>query len=241
MEVLVTGGDTDLGRTIAEGFRDAGHQVVILVAPAATTSRSPPRNSTSTRSSATTPTRRASKRPAACSRTTWTPSSTCRRRSGTPATRAPTRWPTRAKAWRNALDATRALGGADRADRRRPPALRWFHRQRRAREPARGQRRRRDQGRRVELDRGAGEPSSAPAASRSTPSPSGRSAQAGYDGLCGTAAVGRRRDRPAGAVPHHAGRPAHHRSDAARQPRRARQLRLIFPRSPEAKRGDRPA
>lgn len=29
MEVLVTGGDTDLGRTIAESFRDAGHQVVI--------------------------------------------------------------------------------------------------------------------------------------------------------------------------------------------------------------------
>ena len=29
MEVLVTGGDTDLGRTIAQGFRDAGHQVVI--------------------------------------------------------------------------------------------------------------------------------------------------------------------------------------------------------------------
>jgi NAD(P)-dependent dehydrogenase (short-subunit alcohol dehydrogenase family) len=29
MELLVTGGDTDLGRTIAEGFRDAGHQVVI--------------------------------------------------------------------------------------------------------------------------------------------------------------------------------------------------------------------
>jgi NAD(P)-dependent dehydrogenase (short-subunit alcohol dehydrogenase family) len=29
MEVLVTGGDTDLGRTVAEGFRDAGHQVVI--------------------------------------------------------------------------------------------------------------------------------------------------------------------------------------------------------------------
>lgn len=29
MEVLVTGGDTDLGRTIAEGFRDAGHHVVI--------------------------------------------------------------------------------------------------------------------------------------------------------------------------------------------------------------------
>ncbi|KUI31974.1 short-chain dehydrogenase [Mycobacterium sp. IS-1742] len=29
MEVLVTGGDTDLGRTIAAGFRDDGHQVVI--------------------------------------------------------------------------------------------------------------------------------------------------------------------------------------------------------------------
>jgi NAD(P)-dependent dehydrogenase (short-subunit alcohol dehydrogenase family) len=29
MEVLVTGGDTDLGRTIAEGFRDADHRVVI--------------------------------------------------------------------------------------------------------------------------------------------------------------------------------------------------------------------
>jgi NAD(P)-dependent dehydrogenase (short-subunit alcohol dehydrogenase family) len=29
MEVLVTGGDTDLGRTIAQGFRDAGHRVVI--------------------------------------------------------------------------------------------------------------------------------------------------------------------------------------------------------------------
>ncbi|KUH88752.1 MULTISPECIES: SDR family oxidoreductase [unclassified Mycobacterium] len=29
MEVLVTAGDTDLGRTIAGGFRDAGHRVVI--------------------------------------------------------------------------------------------------------------------------------------------------------------------------------------------------------------------
>ena len=29
MEVLVTGGDTELGRAIAEGFRDAGHRVVI--------------------------------------------------------------------------------------------------------------------------------------------------------------------------------------------------------------------
>jgi len=29
MEVLVTGGDTDLGRTIAASFRDAGHRVVV--------------------------------------------------------------------------------------------------------------------------------------------------------------------------------------------------------------------
>src|SRR4029078_5229778 len=29
MEVLVTGGDTDLGRMVAESFRDAGHRVVI--------------------------------------------------------------------------------------------------------------------------------------------------------------------------------------------------------------------
>ncbi|MCW2651167.1 MAG: dehydrogenase, short-chain alcohol dehydrogenase like protein [Mycobacterium sp.] len=29
MEVLVTGGDTELGRTLAMGFRDDGHQVVI--------------------------------------------------------------------------------------------------------------------------------------------------------------------------------------------------------------------
>lgn len=29
MDVLVTGGDTELGRVIAEGFRDAGHHVVI--------------------------------------------------------------------------------------------------------------------------------------------------------------------------------------------------------------------
>lgn len=30
MDMMVTGGDTELGRTIAEGFRDAGHTVVIV-------------------------------------------------------------------------------------------------------------------------------------------------------------------------------------------------------------------
>jgi NAD(P)-dependent dehydrogenase (short-subunit alcohol dehydrogenase family) len=40
------------------------------------------------------------------------------------------------------------------------------------------------------------------------------------------AAVSRGRDGPAGAVPHHAGSPPHHRPDAARQPRRAGPVRL---------------
>ena len=30
VEVLVTGGDTELGRTVAEGFRDAGHKVTLM-------------------------------------------------------------------------------------------------------------------------------------------------------------------------------------------------------------------
>ncbi len=34
MEVLLTGGDTELGRTIAEGFRDAGHRVTLTGARA---------------------------------------------------------------------------------------------------------------------------------------------------------------------------------------------------------------
>ena len=30
VEVLVTGGDTDLGRVVAEGFRDDGHKVTLV-------------------------------------------------------------------------------------------------------------------------------------------------------------------------------------------------------------------
>src|ERR1700743_638708 len=33
VEVLVTGGDTELGRTVAEGFHDAGHKVTLVGAP----------------------------------------------------------------------------------------------------------------------------------------------------------------------------------------------------------------
>ena len=94
MEVLVTGGDTDLGRTVAEGFRDAGHRVVIagarrddlevaakeLDVDAIVFDNTDPASLEEVR--------------AASSRTTWTPSSTCPPRAGTPATRAPTRWPT---------------------------------------------------------------------------------------------------------------------------------------------------
>ena len=75
-------------------------------APAATTLRWRPRNSTSTRSCATTPIRRASKRPAACSRIIWTPSSPCPPRcwdAGDPRTYT---LADHAAAWRNALDAT---------------------------------------------------------------------------------------------------------------------------------------
>lgn len=66
MEVLVTGGDTDLGRTMAEGFRNDGHKVTWWV-PAAATSRSPRRNSTWTPLCATPPTRPASPRHGDCS------------------------------------------------------------------------------------------------------------------------------------------------------------------------------
>lgn len=31
VEVLVTGGDTDLGRTMAEGFRNDGHKVTLVL------------------------------------------------------------------------------------------------------------------------------------------------------------------------------------------------------------------
>ena len=30
VEVVVTGGDTDLGRTVAEGFRDEGHKITLV-------------------------------------------------------------------------------------------------------------------------------------------------------------------------------------------------------------------
>ena len=92
MEVLLTGGDTELGRTIAEGFRDDGHTVTLIGArrddlevaakeievDAIVFDNTDPA---------------AWRRPATCSPTTSTPSSTCPRLAGTPATRAPTRCP----------------------------------------------------------------------------------------------------------------------------------------------------
>ncbi len=70
---------------------------------------------------------------------------------------------------------------------------------------------------------------------------SGLSTEPGYEGLSRTPPSVGRGDHPAGAVPDHAAGPPHHRPDAARQPGCTGQLRLIFPGSPRAKRGDGPA
>ncbi len=93
MDVLLTGGDTELGRIIAEGFRDAGHQVVIagsrrdelevaakeLDVDSIVFDNTDPASLEEARSAVPAPPRHAS--------------STCPHRAGTAATRAPTRWP----------------------------------------------------------------------------------------------------------------------------------------------------
>lgn len=94
MEVLVTGRDTDLGRTMAEGFRNDGHKVTLVGArrgdlevaakeldvDAVVCDTTDPTSLTEARG---------------LFPVTWTPSSTCQRRPGMPVTRAPTRCPTR--------------------------------------------------------------------------------------------------------------------------------------------------
>ena len=92
----------------------------------------------------------------------------------------------RAAAWRSALDATDAVGGADRADPRRSPALRRLDRQRRPRQPARGQRRTPRSRRRCRT----GPPGQATHFGTRgitvNAVASGRSAEPGYDGLGST-------------------------------------------------------
>lgn len=93
-EVLVTGGDTELGRTIAAGYKDAGHNVVIAgarrddleIAAKELDIESIVFDNTDPASPRT---------PAACSRTTSTRWSTCPHRVSRPRIRAPSRSPTR--------------------------------------------------------------------------------------------------------------------------------------------------
>ncbi|QYL28692.1 short chain dehydrogenase [Mycobacterium shottsii] len=180
MEVLVTGGDTDLGRTVAEGFRDDGHKVTLVGAR---------------RDDLEVVAKELDADAIACDITN--PASLAEVRGLFPHhldtivnVPAPT-WDAgdprtysladTATAWRNALDTTvlsavltvqtghhRALGGVDRVLCRRPSVIWRFDHQRGGGEPTSGQRRRGDQGCPVELGRRASRDLGT-AASRSTP------------------------------------------------------------------------
>ncbi len=226
MEVLVTGGDTDLGRTIAEGFRDAGHRVVItgarrddlevaakeLDVDAIVCDNTDPASLEEARSLFPHHLDTIVNVPAPL----W--------EAGDPRTFT---LADHAAAWRNALDATMLSTVLTVHDHRRPPALRRLDRQRGPGKPARGQRRRRDQGGRLELDRGAGHPLRHPwhhrQRGRIRPQRSGGLRRPGQRGTGGG------RDRAAGAVFEHTRRAAHHRADDARQQRRARPRGITLP------------
>ena len=155
MDMLLTGGDTELGRTIAEGFRDDGHTVVIagarrddldvaakeLDVDSIVFDNTDPASLEEARSLF----------PHHLDAIVNVPAP--RWAAGDPRAFA---LGDHAVAWRNALEATVAFGGADGPDPRRSPALRRLDRQRRARKPPGGQLRRRHQGRGVQLDRRAG-------------------------------------------------------------------------------------
>ena len=234
MEVLVTGGDTDLGRTIAESFRDAGHRVVI---------------SGSRRDDLEVAAKELDVDAIVCDNTDAASLEEARTLfphhldaivnvpaplwdSGDPRTYT---LADHATAWRNALDATMlstVLTVQVVGDHLRSGGTIIS---RRTGEPARRQRRRRDQGRGVELDRGPGHALRHPRNNRQR------------RGIRPQRAAGLRRswqlsaggsgDRTPGLVLEHTCRAPHHRADDARQQRCARQSGLIFPRSPEAKAG----
>ena len=227
MEVLVTGGDTDLGRTIAEGFRDAGHQ--------RRDRRRAPRRPGGRREGTRGRRHRVRQhRPgkprrerADSSPITSTPSSTCPPRGGTRAIRAPT--PCRIRPRPGATHSTR------RCCRQCSPCRssvitcgRAGRSHRRTRESRRGQCGGGHQGRDIRLDGRAG-------CSLRHPRHHGEcrgvwpKRGTGLRRAVADAAAGGRRDHPARVVPHHSGRPAHHRPDAARQPRCAGELRLNIP------------
>ena len=144
----------------------------------------------------------------------------------------------RAAAWRNALDATVLVGGADRC---RPSATTCA---RAARSSAWSPKNPRDGSADAAIKAALSKWTAGQATHFGTRGitvnvvAAGRGHRAGYDGLTSTPPSVAARDRPAGAVPHDAGRPPHHRPDAARQQRRAAPLRLtIIPGSRGAKRG----
>ena len=185
MEVLVTGGDTELGRTVAEGFRDAGHRVVITGArrdELEVAAKELDVDAIVCRQHRPGQPRGG---PRGCSRITSTPSSTCPRPAGTPATPAPTRWPS-----------TRPRGATlstPRCCRAVLTVQTWAITCARAARssasspttPARAAPRPRSR-RRCRTGPPARPRTSAPAESPSTSSPSGRSAEPGYDGLSRT-------------------------------------------------------
>ena len=189
MEVLVTGGDTDLGRTIAESYPRCG--------PPRRDHRRPPRRPRGRGQG----TRRRRDRvrqhrpgesgrgPRTCSRIISTPSSTCPPRAGTsgdPRTYTPGR-PRHGVAQRARRHD--AVDRADRPDPRRPSALGRFDHQRRPREPARGQRRRRDQGGACRIGPQGQATHFGTRGITVNAVASGRSAQEGYAGLGSSAPV----------------------------------------------------
>ena len=93
MEVLVTGGDTDMGRVVAEGFRDDGHKVILVGARRGDLEVAEKELDVDAIVCDTTD-------PASLSEVRGLfphqlePSSTCRHRVSTPATPAPTHCPT---------------------------------------------------------------------------------------------------------------------------------------------------
>ncbi len=219
MEVLVTGGDTDLGRTIAENYRDAGHRVVItgarrddlevaakeLDVDAIVCDNTDPASLEEVRTLFPHHLDTIVNVPAPI----WD--------AGDPRTYT---LADHAAAWRNALDGTmvstvltvQVLGDHLRSGGSIISVVR--------REPARGRRRRGDQGGHFELDRGSGDP----LRHARHHGQRGRIRPQRAGGLCRPRqrGSGGRRDRSAGALPEHAGGSPHHRPDDARQQRRAR-------------------
>ena len=235
MEVLVTGGDTDLGRMVAEGFRDAGHRVVIagarrddlevaakeLDVDAIVFDNTDPASLEEVRGQF----------PHQLDTIVNVPAP--RAEAGDPRTYS---LADLAAAWRNALNATAVSAVSDRTDPRRSSALRRLNRQCHPRAAPRRHRRGRRQGRHFGLDRRTGHTLRRPRHHRQHGGvrPQRR---AGLRRPVPHAGADSRRDRPAVVVPHHSCRSTHHGTDAARQPWGTGKLRLIFPRSPEAKTG----